>query len=124
MFEELRRFNPRRLTLARKRIGLTKTALAEKIGVDLRAISAYEADEYPPSEPSLCRIEEVLGFPQEFYFETDLDEVTENLASFRSLSKMSACSRDMALTQGSLALHFKQMARSEIRASRSEYTGL
>jgi hypothetical protein len=55
---------------------------------------------------NLCR--DSLGFPQDFYFETDLDEVTENLASFRSLSKMSACSRDMALTQGSLALHFNK----------------
>jgi Zn-dependent peptidase ImmA (M78 family)/DNA-binding XRE family transcriptional regulator len=106
--EDVVRFNPRRLTLARKRNGLTKTALAEKIGVDLRSISGYEADEYPPSEQSLCRIEEVLGFPQDFYFETDLDEITENLASFRSLSKMSAASRDMALTQGSLALHFNK----------------
>jgi Zn-dependent peptidase ImmA (M78 family)/transcriptional regulator with XRE-family HTH domain len=102
------RFNPSRLTLARKRNGLTKTALAEKIGVELRSISGYEADEYPPSEESLSRIELVLGFPSEFYFEADLDEITENLASFRSLSKMSASTRDMALTQGSLALHLNK----------------
>jgi Zn-dependent peptidase ImmA (M78 family)/transcriptional regulator with XRE-family HTH domain len=106
--EEGTRFNPRRLTIARKRNGLTKTALAAKIGVDLRSISGYEADEYPPSEESLAGLETALGFPRDFYFEDDLDEVTENLASFRSLSKMSASSRDMALTQGSLALHFNK----------------
>src|SRR5260364_66791 len=41
-------FNPSRLTLARKRRGLTMLKLASLIGVESRSISAYEKDEFRP----------------------------------------------------------------------------
>jgi DNA-binding XRE family transcriptional regulator len=59
--------NPSRLTLARKRRGYTKTKLAGLIGVDLRAVVAYEAGEYPPAEDAFSKIQSVLGFPEEFF---------------------------------------------------------
>jgi len=36
-------FNPNRLGLARRRRGLTKRKLAELIGADVRAVTAYES---------------------------------------------------------------------------------
>jgi Zn-dependent peptidase ImmA (M78 family)/transcriptional regulator with XRE-family HTH domain len=98
--------NPRRLELARKRRGLKKTRLAELSKVDLRSISAFEAGEFAPSPDTLARIASVLRFPQEFFFGEDLDELSLDTGSFRSMSKMTAPQRDMATSQATLGLHF------------------
>jgi Zn-dependent peptidase ImmA (M78 family)/DNA-binding XRE family transcriptional regulator len=104
--------NPTRLTLARKRKGLTKTAFAEKIGVDRRAVNAYEAGEYPPSEETAERIQSVLGFPLEFFKGDDLDQPTLYTGSFRSASKMLAPHRDMALSQAAIGLYLNRWIES------------
>jgi Zn-dependent peptidase ImmA (M78 family) len=101
-------FNPSRLTLARKRRGLTKTRLATAIDVERRAVTGYEAGEYPPAPETLARLVEVLRFPEAFFFGDDLEEPNASAASFRSMSKMTAAKRDMALGQGALALHLSQ----------------
>jgi Zn-dependent peptidase ImmA (M78 family)/DNA-binding XRE family transcriptional regulator len=98
-------FNPSRLTLARKRKGLTKSALAEQIGVDLRSVSAYEAGEYPPRPDTLDELTAILGFERSFFYGEDLEEPRPDTASFRALSKMTAAQRDMALSQGAIALY-------------------
>jgi Zn-dependent peptidase ImmA (M78 family)/transcriptional regulator with XRE-family HTH domain len=98
-------FNPSRLTLARKRRGINKTKLAAKIGVDLRSISGYEDGEYAPDDEPLSLIAKHLGFPREFFFGPDLSALRPDWASFRSLTRMTASQRDMALGSGALALH-------------------
>ena len=105
-------FNPSRLTLARKRRGLTKTRLATAIDVERRAVTGYEAGEYPPAPETFARLVEVLRFPEAFFFGDDLEEPNASAASFRSMSKMTAGQRDMALGQGALALHFSQWIES------------
>jgi Zn-dependent peptidase ImmA (M78 family)/transcriptional regulator with XRE-family HTH domain len=97
-------FNPSRLTLARKRRGLTKLELAFRVGVDLRAISAFEGGEYAPSEETRAKLCSVLEFPCEFFSGAELDLPTPDIASFRSLARMTAARRDMALAEGALAL--------------------
>jgi Zn-dependent peptidase ImmA (M78 family)/DNA-binding XRE family transcriptional regulator len=101
-------FNPTRFDLARRRRGLTKTGLAEVLGVDRRTIRGYEAGEYPPAPDTLARVSEVLKFPASFFFGDDLDDLSAESASFRSMSKMTAAQRDMALGQGTIALHFSR----------------
>jgi Zn-dependent peptidase ImmA (M78 family)/DNA-binding XRE family transcriptional regulator len=102
---DLSLFNPTRLTLARKRRGYTKTELAKRLGVIPRAVIAFEAGEYAPSEGTLAVIESVLGFPREFFSGDDLDEPDVLAVSFRSLTKMTAKHRDMANSQAALAIH-------------------
>lgn len=112
-------FNPTRLTLARKRRGLTKTRLASAIGVERRAVTGYEAGEYPPAAEALARLQETLKFPEAFFFGDDLEEPSVETASFRSMKRMTAGQRDMALGQGALALHFNRWleARFELPAA-------
>ena len=98
--------NPRRLELARKRRGLKKTRLAELSKVDLRSISAFESGEFAPLPETLARIASALKFPHEFFFGEDLEEPSLETGSFRSMSKMTAPQRDMALSQATLGLHF------------------
>jgi Zn-dependent peptidase ImmA (M78 family)/DNA-binding XRE family transcriptional regulator len=97
-------FNPSRLTLARKRRGMTMTKLASKIGVELRSISGYEKGEFGPENDNLERLARTLAFPREFFFGPDLDEPTPDVASFRALKRMTAAQRDTALGSGALAL--------------------
>jgi Zn-dependent peptidase ImmA (M78 family)/DNA-binding XRE family transcriptional regulator len=98
-------FNPNRLSVARKRQGLTKTELAKRAGIDLRSVTAYEAGVYPPKLETAKNLAEATNFPLEFLFGDDLDEPRPDTASFRALSKMTATQRDMALSQGTIALH-------------------
>jgi Zn-dependent peptidase ImmA (M78 family)/DNA-binding XRE family transcriptional regulator len=97
-------FNPSRLTLARKRRGLTMKKLATSVGVAARSISAYEKGEFGPDADSLKKLAAALRFPEAFFFGDDLDQPTPDIASFRALSKMTASQRDTALGAGAIAL--------------------
>jgi Zn-dependent peptidase ImmA (M78 family)/DNA-binding XRE family transcriptional regulator len=101
-------FNSTRLELARKRRGYTKTELAEKLGLSLRAVSSYESGEAPPSLETFVKIQSVLGFPAAFFEGDNLDEPHVLAVSFRSLTKMTAKMRDMALSQGAFAIHLNR----------------
>lgn len=98
-------FNPNRLAVARRRRGMTKTDLASEVELELRTISAYEAGEFKPSTKAVADLGRVLKFPVAFFFGEDLHEPTPDTASFRAQSKMNAWQRDMALSQGAIALH-------------------
>jgi Zn-dependent peptidase ImmA (M78 family)/DNA-binding XRE family transcriptional regulator len=101
-------FNPTRLTLARKRRGLTMQRLAEEIKVEPRSISAYEKGEFKPDTDKLEVLSKVLNFPVNFFFGDDLDELSPDVASFRSMSRMTARQRDTALGAGAIALMLNQ----------------
>lgn len=97
-------FNPKRLTLARRRRGLTKTKLATLLGVEVRSITAYETDEFRPEPERLQKLAAVLRFPERFFGGDDLDEIAPDIVSFRSMSKMTSGQRDSALGAGAIAL--------------------
>lgn len=101
-------FNPSRLTLARRRRGLTKTKLAAALRLDARTVGAYEAGEFAPEPPRIEQLGQVLKFPAAFFMGEDLEEPSPDIASFRAMSKMTAGKRDMALGAGALALALNQ----------------
>lgn len=101
--------NPTRLKLARKRRGITQTAFAKQIGVIRRAVVAHESGrEYAPAKDTLEKISRVLGFPVEFFYGDDIDVPSVDTGSFRSMKKMTAAQRDMALSQAALGIYFSQ----------------
>lgn len=97
-------FNPKRLSLARRRRGLTKTKLAELLGVEVRSVTAYESDEFRPDKERLAALAEKLHFPVQFFFGDDLGEIAPDIVSFRSMSKMTAGQKNSALGAGAIAL--------------------
>ncbi|WP_175981777.1 XRE family transcriptional regulator [Burkholderia sp. BCC1630] len=101
-------FNPKRLTLARRRRGLTKIRLAQLLGVEVRSITAYENDEFRPDQERLLHLADKLHFPAQFFFGDDLQEISPDIVSFRSMSKMTAGQRDAALGAGAIALMFSE----------------
>jgi Zn-dependent peptidase ImmA (M78 family)/DNA-binding XRE family transcriptional regulator len=101
-------FNALRFTLARKRRGMKKRELAKQVGVTERSISAYESGDQEPEVTTLRRISEALRFPETFFLLDDPELPTPDVASFRSLSKMTSAQRDTALGAGALALLLDQ----------------
>lgn len=97
-------FNASRLRLARRCRGFTKKALAERVKLDVRSVSGYENEEFRPELASLTAIAAELSFPIEFFYGEELEEPAVESASFRSMARMSASQRDMALGNGTLAL--------------------
>lgn len=104
-------FNTSRLIVARQRRGLTKKELAEKIGVDPRAVSGFEAGEYTPTDDNLGRIARVLGFPIGFFQLDDVDIPDESGASFRAMSKMSSKQRNSAVAASAIAFELDDWIR-------------
>jgi Zn-dependent peptidase ImmA (M78 family)/transcriptional regulator with XRE-family HTH domain len=97
-------FNATRFALARKRRGINKRQLAQRIGVSEKSVIAYEKGAQIPERGTLNRIALALGFPAEFFLGEDIEELTPDAASFRALAKMTASQRDMALAAGGVAL--------------------
>ncbi len=117
-------FNPSRLTLARKRRGLTMLKLASLIGVEPRSLSAYENGEFRPEHDRLAELAKALCFPQTFFFGDDLDEPTPDIASFRALSKMTASQRDTALGAGAMALMLNNWIEARFELPHAELPDL
>src|ERR1700688_1174745 len=96
-------FNPSRLTIARQRAGLTKKELAIRIGVDPRAVSGFEAAQYVPTRENVDKMARATGFPVEFLEADDIELLSAEGVSFRSMTKMTAKQRDAAVAAGSIA---------------------
>jgi Zn-dependent peptidase ImmA (M78 family)/DNA-binding XRE family transcriptional regulator len=97
-------FNYKRLSLARKRRGLTGKGLAEAAGISPVTVSRLENDENPPDDETLEKLARALNYPVGFFDGDDPEELDTQAVSFRSLSKMSAKERNASLAAGSLGL--------------------
>jgi Zn-dependent peptidase ImmA (M78 family)/DNA-binding XRE family transcriptional regulator len=108
-------FNPRRLSLARKRRRLTAKALAEKAGLAVDTISRLENGSNSPDDATIEKFARVLNFPRPFFFDVDPHEIDMGAVSFRSFSKMSARERDAAISAGSLGLQLNAWIEERFR---------
>lgn len=99
-------FFPERLTWIRKKRGLTKSALAKLLGIDLRSMSAYEAGEYEPNQDKTTKLHIALNVKPGFFSAGPLEGPEAEQVSFRALSKLTAAKRDMALGSAAIAFSF------------------
>jgi Zn-dependent peptidase ImmA (M78 family)/DNA-binding XRE family transcriptional regulator len=95
---------PSRLTLARKRRGLTLVQLADAVGLSARSLSAYENGRQEPGPATRQRLAAALDVPEEFLGAGDVDEIPVDAISFRAASKLTAGQRDTARGAGRIAL--------------------
>lgn len=108
-------FNPSRLRLARQRLALTLTKLAEQSGVSLRSLTNYENGKLPPSEENLLKLSKALSVPPKFFDRDTADAIPVEAASFRKLSKTTATRRDAVLASATLAVEFFNVIESKFR---------
>jgi len=95
-------FSPERLTLGRQRRGLRKQELAARVGVSPKEVGRWEKGDCEPKEVNLKSLSRELRFPVAFFF-GDAPPMLEDWA-FRSLARMTASQRDMALAAGAQAV--------------------
>jgi Zn-dependent peptidase ImmA (M78 family)/DNA-binding XRE family transcriptional regulator len=103
-FSARRVFNPRRFDLARRRRGLKKLELAAAIDIDRKTVLNYESGQEPRPE-ILGRLCSELRFPEAFFFGEDIEEISVDSVSFRSMARMKASHQDQAIGQGSLCVY-------------------
>ncbi|HEV3428323.1 MAG TPA: XRE family transcriptional regulator [Paraburkholderia sp.] len=117
-------FNPSRLEFARTRRGWTKARLAKELGLQVRSIQGYESGEYAPEPDKLALICELLRFPAEFFAGDDLPSIAPHAASFRSMSKMSATLRNVALGTGITAFLLNDWIEERFRLPEADVPDL
>ena len=96
-------FNVSRLELARKRRRHTAKALAELAGISPVTLSRIVNSQQIADERTIGTLVQALKFPREFFFKDEIDPISAEAASFRSLTAMSAKEREAALAAGYLA---------------------
>ena len=75
-------FVPSRLTAARKRRGVTITALSVDSDTSTKSISDYENGKKGPSVKTIIRLARALEVPPEYFSRLPLEEVPEERGQF------------------------------------------
>lgn len=99
-------FSPGRLSLARRRRGLTQTELARRSRLPPRRISDYERARREPDDAALRTIASALGFPTRFFARTEPERIPDEALSFRAGRKIAATKRAAAVGAAMLAAEF------------------
>ncbi|MCU1685525.1 MAG: putative Zn peptidase [Amycolatopsis sp.] len=97
---------PERITLARRRRGLTVAELARQLDVSAQSVTNYERGRQQPSRATLAKLVSVLGFPEGFFTAGASVELPDTAVSFRARSKLSQGKRAAAVSAGVLAVEF------------------
>lgn len=98
------RFDPQRLTLARRLRGLRRTELARRIAVTPAAVSQYERGQTRPTLPAVASMALALGLPPEFFtLSRPLQPGAASSPHFRSLRTTTQLDRDQALAFAELS---------------------
>lgn len=96
-------YNVKRIELARKRRQKTAKILADESGISPVTLSRVINGRQIPDDDTVRKIALALDFPLDFFKLDDPDEINADAASFRSLTGMTARTRDAALSAGALA---------------------
>ncbi len=96
-------YNVKRIELARKRRQKTAKILAEEAGIAPVTLSRVINGRQIPDEETVRRIANALDYPLDFFKLDDPDQIDAAGASFRSMTGMTARTRDAALAAGTLA---------------------
>ncbi len=96
--------NPDRLDFIRRRLGMTKTAFADLLGVNRKIIQRFEAGTINIPEECLEKLSVHSGYPKSFFYKTSSPEYpSSDGVSFRSLRSLTASNRDGATAAAAIA---------------------
>lgn len=82
------KFNGERLKSARLYNGLTIADVAEKTGISKQAVSQFENGKTEPKNETLFSLSKYLGFPREYFFQHDKENITIGDTYFRANAAM------------------------------------
>lgn len=104
-------FNPSRLAQARRRRGLSQSALARLLGVADRTVRRWESGEMVPDASYVDLLSRALGFAPSYFSRPDPATLPVEAVSFRALSKARASDRERAVAGGEMALELSDWLR-------------
>lgn len=96
-------YNPDRVELVRRRLGLTKIGFAERLGIDRKTLQRFESGEYDLPDGAKQKLLHVSDYPESFFGRPSPEYPDPDGVSFRSLRSLTAASRDAAMAAGALA---------------------
>jgi len=118
-------FNPSRLSLARQRRQFTKKSLAESSGLTSLTLTRLENGEtLYPSEETVLALARVLKYPSKFFYGDDIDKISSDTVSFRSLSTLTAKQKDAAIAAGEIALMINDWVSQKFQLPKSDLPNL
>lgn len=91
------------MVIARHRRRMSSKGLAEAICLTSVHVSRLENGYHDPEEQTVAAIAKALNFPTEFFYGDEIDPVTKEGVSFRSMTAMKAADRDAAVGAGHIA---------------------
>ena len=83
---------------------MKRSELAKASGVSEVTISRLTKSKTEPDKATVSALAKALKYPLTFFYLDDLEELTKDEVSFRSLSRMPAADRDAAIAAGSLGM--------------------
>ncbi len=102
-----KKINPTRLKLARTRRQMTIKLLSEKVGLTSKMVSMYEKEfcDHTPKSETLSAFSQALNYPISFLTnEKEVEELSTDSVSFRSLKSMKASQEHAAIGAGKIGL--------------------
>lgn len=108
-------FSPSRLTLARKRRGLTIAALSSDAKISTTSLSSFEGGRKVPAPDTLRLLARTLRFPEAFFTGNEVEPLNPDAVAFRARTKLAAGPRDAALSAGNLAVYLHEHIDSGFR---------
>ncbi|WP_192342151.1 helix-turn-helix domain-containing protein [Streptomyces sp. VITNK9] len=115
---------PSRITLARKRRGLTLAELSRTTGLSLQSLSNYETGRTSPRSTTVRRLAEALGFPEAFFSGHEIDELPAEGISWRARTKTPPRTLDAARAAGTLAARLYDWIDEQFRLPESDLPSL
>lgn len=106
-------YNPDRVELVRRRLGLTKIGFAEQMGIDRKSLQRFECGKYALPENAMAQLLKISGYPKAFFEKSAPEYPNADAVSFRSLRSLTASSRELARAAGALAFDLDDWIRSE-----------
>ncbi|MFC6065081.1 XRE family transcriptional regulator [Streptomyces ochraceiscleroticus] len=104
-----------RITVARRRRGLTLAELSHLTGVSIQSLSNYERGRTEPTPDTLEKLATSLNFPESFFHEPDLDPIPADSVSFRARSRLAAGPRDGALAASRLVMELNDWIETRFK---------
>lgn len=106
--------NIERVDLVRRRLALTKSGFAERLGIDRKTLNRFQFDGRM-SDEVFSRLCAISGYPSEFFDKGNPELPNSGAVSFRSLRSLTAGPRDAALAAAALAFEIDDWLHSEFR---------
>lgn len=108
-------FNGARLRAARQYNGMTISEVAQALHITNQSVSQFENNKVEPKNENVFLLSNLLGFPREYFYESDNLEITIGNTYFRSLASTSKKERNAQVEKVHLLVKIYEGIQTYIR---------